>query len=172
MESRALVILVSGAARPRPEDAANAESVGRLLALAGATVLTGGRGGVMEAASRGAHEAGGETLAILPGSDAQDSPPNPYVMRAVFTGMEDARNAILVRSADAVIAVGGGWGTLERDRPRAQDRPAGCPSGIMGSHAAGPRGRIDAAPGGRSRRGGEDGDRRGPPSLIRRGGAL
>jgi uncharacterized protein (TIGR00725 family) len=118
------VILISGAARPRPEDAANAESVGRLLALAGATVLTGGRGGVMEAASRGAREAGGETLAILPGSDAEDSPPNPYVMRAVFTGMEDARNAILVRSADAVIAVGGGWGTLsEIALARKIDRP-------------------------------------------------
>ncbi len=118
------MILVSGAARPRPEDAANAESVGRLLALAGATVLTGGRGGVMEAASRGAREAGGETLAILPGSDAEDSPPNPYVMRAVFTGMEDARNAILVRSADAVIAVGGGWGTLsEIALARKIDRP-------------------------------------------------
>jgi uncharacterized protein (TIGR00725 family) len=124
METRALVILISGAARPRPEDAANAESVGRLLALAGATVLTGGRGGVMEAASRGAREAGGETLAILPGSDAEDSPPNPYVMRAVFTGMEDARNAILVRSADAVIAVGGGWGTLsEIALARKIDRP-------------------------------------------------
>lgn len=112
METRPLVILVSGPARPRPCDSANAEEVGRLLALAGATVLTGGRGGVMEAACRGAREAGGATLGVLPGSDESDSPPNPYVMQAVFTGMEDARNSILVRSADAVIAIGGGWGTL------------------------------------------------------------
>lgn len=130
METRALVILVSGAARPRPEDATNAEEVGRLLALAGATVLTGGRGGVMEAASRGAREAGGETLAILPGSDAKDSPPNPYVMHAVFTGMEDARNAILARSADAVIAIGGGWGTLSEI---ALARKIGRPVILLGS---------------------------------------
>jgi hypothetical protein len=130
MQSRSLVILVSGASRPRPEDSMNGEEVGRLLALAGATVLTGGRGGVMEAASRGAREAGGETLAILPGSDPQESPPNPYVMRAIFTGMEDARNAILVRSADAVIAIGGGWGTLSEI---ALARKLGRPVVLLGS---------------------------------------
>ena len=130
MESRAIVILVSGAGRPRPEDAAIAEEVGRLLALAGATVLTGGRGGVMEAASRGARGAGGETLAVLPGSDADESPPNPHVMRAVFTGMEDARNAVLVRTADAVIAIGGGWGTLSEI---ALARKVGRPVILLGS---------------------------------------
>ncbi len=78
----------------------------------------------MEAASRGASEAGGETLAVLPGSGARESPPNPYVRHAIYTGMGYARNAILVRSADAVIAIGGGWGTLsEIALARNVDRP-------------------------------------------------
>lgn len=110
--TRPPMVLVSGAARPRPEDLAAAEEVGRGVAAAGGVVLTGGGSGVMEAASRGAREAGGTTLAVLPGRDAGDSPPNPHVDLAVFTGMGDARNAILVRTADAVIAIGGGWGTL------------------------------------------------------------
>ncbi len=118
------VILVSGAAMPRPRDLLLAEEVGRLLAEAGAVLLSGGREGVMEAACRGARTAGGTTLAILPGSDAAESPPNPHVLFAVFTGMGVARNAILVRTADAVIAIGGGWGTLsEIALARNLDRP-------------------------------------------------
>ena len=109
---RSKVILVSGGSVASPEELEFAERVGRLLADAGAVVLTGGGTGVMEAASRGARTAGGTTLAVLPGSNATESPPNRYVSLAVFTGMRDARNSILVRTADAVIAIGGAWGTL------------------------------------------------------------
>jgi uncharacterized protein (TIGR00725 family) len=84
--------------------------VGRLLAEAGAIVVTGGLGGVMEAASKGAREAGGPTLGILPGTERRDA--NPYVQVAVPTGMGEARNALVVRAADALVAVGGEWGTL------------------------------------------------------------
>ena len=98
-----------------PDDAdakqrAAAEEVGRLLAEAGAIVVTGGRGGVMEAASKGAREAGGTTLGILPGPDRREA--NEWVTVAVPTGMGEARNALVVRAADAVVAVGGAWGTL------------------------------------------------------------
>ncbi len=110
--AHAPLILVSGASRPRRRDLEAAEEVGRRIAGAGAVVLTGGGAGVMEAASRGARQAGGVTLAVLPGRDALESPPNAYVDHAVFTGMGDARNAILALTADAVIAIGGGWGTL------------------------------------------------------------
>lgn len=87
-----------------------AEEVGRLLAEAGAIVVTGGCGGVMEAASKGAREAGATTLGILPGADRGQA--NDWVAVAVPTGMGEARNALVVRAADAVVAVGGAWGTL------------------------------------------------------------
>jgi hypothetical protein len=87
-----------------------AEETGRLLAEAGAVVVTGGLSGVMEAASKGAREAGGLTVGVLPGNDRREA--NPYVQVAVPTGMGEARNALVVRAADAVIAVGGEWGTL------------------------------------------------------------
>ena len=84
--------------------------MGRLLAEAGAVVVTGGLGGVMEAASKGARGAGGRTVGILPGLDRRAA--NAYVDVAVPTGMGEARNALVVRAADALIAIGGGWGTL------------------------------------------------------------
>ena len=84
--------------------------MGRLLAEAGAVVVTGGLGGVMEAASRGAREAGGLTVGILPGTDRREA--NAHVQVAVPTGMGEARNALVVRAADALVAVGGQWGTL------------------------------------------------------------
>lgn len=87
-----------------------AEEVGKLLAEAGATVVTGGRGGVMEAACKGAREAGGTALGILPGSDRREA--NAWVTVAVPTGMGEARNALVARAADAIIAIGGEWGTL------------------------------------------------------------
>jgi uncharacterized protein (TIGR00725 family) len=89
---------------------AAAESVGRALAARGAVVVCGGLGGVMEAACRGAKEAGGTTLGLLPGSDRAHA--NPYVDVAVPTGMGEARNALVARTADALVAVGGGYGTL------------------------------------------------------------
>ncbi|HEY1594608.1 MAG TPA: TIGR00725 family protein [Thermoleophilaceae bacterium] len=87
-----------------------AEELGRLLAEAGAVVVCGGLGGVMEAVCRGARSAGGLTLGILPGSDRREA--NPYVEVAVPTGLGEARNALVVRSADVVVAVAGGYGTL------------------------------------------------------------
>ncbi len=109
---QAVTIMVAGGASANAEEIEAAEEIGRLLAEAGAAGVTGGGGGIMEAASRGARTAGGVALAILPGGDPSESPPNRHVSIAVFTGMQDARNAILVRTADAVIALGGGWGTL------------------------------------------------------------
>jgi len=87
-----------------------AERVGRALGERGAVVVCGGLAGVMEAACRGAKDAGGATLGILPGLDRSDA--NPYVDVAVPTGLGEARNALVVRAADALIAVGGEWGTL------------------------------------------------------------
>jgi uncharacterized protein (TIGR00725 family) len=89
-----------------------AEKVGREIAQRGATLVCGGRGGVMEAACRGAREAGGHTIGIMPGRGREDSPPNPYVEFPIFTGMGFARNVIVVLSADAVIAIDGSYGTL------------------------------------------------------------
>ena len=107
-----LVIGVMGPASCDPATADLAAAVGRAVAERGGVLLTGGRGGVMEAASRGAKEAGGLTLGILPGGSHHDSPPNPYVEIAVFTGVGAARNWINVCSSDAIIAIGGGFGTL------------------------------------------------------------
>jgi uncharacterized protein (TIGR00725 family) len=87
-----------------------AAGVGRLLADRGAVVICGGLGGVMEAACRGAKSRGGLTVGILPGPDPSDA--NPYVDVALATGMGEMRNALIVRAARAVIAIGGGWGTL------------------------------------------------------------
>lgn len=87
-----------------------AEEVGAGLAQAGALVVTGGLGGVMEAASRGAKSKLGQTLALLPGDDR--SAANGWVDVAVATGLGELRNGLLVRSADVLIAVGGGHGTL------------------------------------------------------------
>ncbi|MCS6802043.1 MAG: TIGR00725 family protein [Chloroflexota bacterium] len=90
--------------------AATAEEVGRRLAEAGVTVVCGGLGGVMEAACRGAKAAGGQTVGILPGDRANDA--NPFVDIAIVTGMGEARNVLVVKSADGAIAVGGRYGTL------------------------------------------------------------
>ncbi|MDQ3675991.1 MAG: TIGR00725 family protein [Actinomycetota bacterium] len=89
---------------------ADAGAIGAQLARRGAVVVTGGLGGVMEAACRGAREAGGTTLAILPGDDRAEA--NRWVDVAVATGMGELRNGLVVRSADALIAVGGEYGTL------------------------------------------------------------
>jgi len=87
-----------------------ARDVGRLLAQRGAIVITGGLGGVMAAASHGAREAGGEVIGLLPGRDRASA--NEHVTIAIATGLGQARNALVVASADAVISVGGSWGTL------------------------------------------------------------
>jgi uncharacterized protein (TIGR00725 family) len=92
------------------DHAARAEEVGRLLAERGATVVTGGGGEVMAAAARGAKSAGGTTIAILPGESRGDV--NEWSDYVVVTGIGHARNLAVVASGDAVIAVGGSWGTL------------------------------------------------------------
>jgi len=92
------------------EELESEEELGRLLAHDGAVVVCGGLGGVMEAACRGAQSAGGLTLGILPGRDRRDA--NAFVEVAVPTGLGEARNALVVRAADAVVAVGGAYGTL------------------------------------------------------------
>ena len=89
---------------------AEAEMVGAELARRGAVVVCGGLGGVMEAACRGAKGAGGSTLGILPGDDR--SAANEWVDVAVATGLGEARNVLVVRASDALVAVGGGYGTL------------------------------------------------------------
>ena len=88
----------------------NAEQVGRLLAERGATVVTGGLGEVMAAAARGAKAAGGTTIGILPGETRMDG--NPWLDHVVVTGIGHGRNLAVVASGDAVIAVGGRYGTL------------------------------------------------------------
>jgi uncharacterized protein (TIGR00725 family) len=96
-----------------PADApalAQAEEVGRLLARAGAVLVCGGLGGVMEAACRGAHAEGGTTVGLLPGTTRAAA--NPHVSIAVPTGMGEMRNALVVRSADSLIALDGEFGTL------------------------------------------------------------
>jgi uncharacterized protein (TIGR00725 family) len=90
--------------------ARDAERVGRAVARAGAVLLCGGLSGVMEAASRGAAEAGGTVVGLLPGFSRADA--NRWVTIPIVTGMDQARNVILVRSADVVIALGGMYGTL------------------------------------------------------------
>ncbi|MBA3688639.1 MAG: TIGR00725 family protein [Chloroflexi bacterium] len=87
-----------------------AEEVGQLLARGGATVITGGLGGVMRAASRGAQGAGGETIGILPGADVAEA--NEFVSIPIATGLGVVRNLVVVTAADSVVAVGGRHGTL------------------------------------------------------------
>jgi uncharacterized protein (TIGR00725 family) len=89
---------------------AQAEEAGASIAAAGATLVCGGLGGVMEAACRGARSRGGLTVGLLPGTDREDA--NGWVVLALPTGLGEARNALIVRAADAVVAIGGGWGTL------------------------------------------------------------
>jgi len=104
------VVAVIGAGACDAETTAWAEEVGRLLAERGCTVVNGGLGGVMEAASRGAAAAGGLVIGILPGPAREAA--NAWVTVAIATGMGDARNAILANTADAFVAVGGEYGTL------------------------------------------------------------
>jgi len=107
---RAPAVAVIGPSRPGQHDAEAAEEAGALLAGRGMVVVCGGLGGVMEAASRGAASVGGTVVGILPGTDAGSA--NPFVSIAIATGMNEARNAVVVNSGDAVLAIGKGFGTL------------------------------------------------------------
>jgi uncharacterized protein (TIGR00725 family) len=103
-------VAVIGASRPTPDDLQDAEAVGRGLAERGAIVVTGGRAGVMAAASRGAASAGGTVVGLLPGLDRGEA--NQWVGVAIPTGLGELRNGLVARAADAVVAVGGSYGTL------------------------------------------------------------
>ena len=110
MTNRKRFIAVIGGSEPSMEEAQLAETVGRELAKQGAILICGGMGGVMEAACRGASSEGGITIGILPGDSRQAA--NPYVQIPIATGIGYARNIAVVKSAQAVIAIGGSYGTL------------------------------------------------------------
>jgi uncharacterized protein (TIGR00725 family) len=103
-------VAVIGGSRPGRPAVEAAFEVGRLIARAGAVVVCGGLGGVMEAVCRGAREEGGFAVGILPGASPADA--NPWVDLPVATGLGYTRNALVVMNADAVIAVDGEYGTL------------------------------------------------------------
>jgi uncharacterized protein (TIGR00725 family) len=103
-------IAVIGGGQCSKEEARLAEEVGRQLARKGAILVCGGLGGIMRAACRGASQERGTTIGILPGDSSQTA--NPYVQIPIVTGLGEARNVIVVKSAQAIIAIGGKYGTL------------------------------------------------------------
>ena len=103
-------VAVIGAATATDQEEAWAEEVGRLLARAGAVLVCGGLGGVMHAAARGSQHEGGLSVGIIPGEDRD--PGSPHLTVCISTGMGEARNSLVVRTVDAVIAIGGEFGTL------------------------------------------------------------
>jgi uncharacterized protein (TIGR00725 family) len=103
-------IAVVGPSAATPAEHNLGEEVGRLIAEAGGVLVCGGLGGLMEAAASGCARAGGRSVGVLPSEDRAGA--NPYLTTVVATGMGEARNAVVVRTADAVIAVRGGFGTL------------------------------------------------------------
>ena len=104
------LIAVIGSSSPPSKALLDAYEVGKELAIRGAIVLCGGLGGVMESVSRGVYEAGGTTVGILPGNDPTQA--NSFIDIPIATGMGSARNAIITRAAQAVIAISGAFGTL------------------------------------------------------------
>ncbi len=110
LEDSKKFVAVIGGSQCSSQEARLAEEVGRELAQQGATLVCGGLGGVMEAACRGASSGGGVTIGILPGENRQAA--NPYVQFPIVTGIGYARNVAVVKSAQAVIAIGGSYGTL------------------------------------------------------------
>ena len=105
---RRKTVAVIGASQASPEEVAMAEEVGQMLAQEGLTLITGGLGGVMSAASKGARAAQGLVIGILPQADPDAA--NPDVEISIASGINDARNAIIANSADLFVAVGGGFG--------------------------------------------------------------
>jgi uncharacterized protein (TIGR00725 family) len=108
--TRELYVAVVGPSAGTPAELALGEEIGRLIGEAGAVLVCGGMGGVMEAAASGCARAGGKSLGVLPGDSRLDA--NPYLTVAVATGMGEGRNVVVVRTADVVIAVHGEFGTL------------------------------------------------------------
>jgi len=110
MANQKKLIAVIGGGQCTPEEAQLAEKVGRELARRGVILICGGLGGVMEAACKGAQSEGGITIGILPGEIRQSA--NPYVQIPIVTGIGYARNVVVAKSAQAVIAIGGSFGTI------------------------------------------------------------
>jgi uncharacterized protein (TIGR00725 family) len=110
LEAQFMIIGVVGGDKCSAEMAGIAEEVGAELARRNCIVICGGRGGVMEAACKGAREAGGFTIGVLPGPDRSEA--NKYVSVPIVTDMGEARNAIIVLSSQGIIALDGGYGTL------------------------------------------------------------
>lgn len=108
--NRQVSVIGNGGCEPESEAWSLAEEVGRGLAEAGVTVVCGGLTGVMEAAAKGAAEAGGEAIGIVPGVSVEDA--NPHCTHVVASATGYARNLAVVASGDAAVAVGGEWGTL------------------------------------------------------------
>lgn len=142
MGRKSQVAVSGGGADPSAEMLTAAEEVGRGLAQAGITLVCGGLGGVMEAAARGASEAGGEVIGIVPGDDPAGA--NPYCTHVVAAGIGHARNLAVVASGDAVIAIGGEWGTLSEI---AFARRLGRPVIALETWTVSGVGRMEGAPG-------------------------
>jgi len=104
------MVAVVGPATCTDNQADIAEAVGKIIAERGAIVVCGGRGGVMEAVCKGAVSSGGITVGILPGTDANEG--NPYLSVSLPTGLGEARNTLIARAGQAMIAIGGSYGTL------------------------------------------------------------
>lgn len=104
------IIGVIGTSEASTEEYQTAEEVGREIARRNGILVCGGLGGVMEASCRGAKSEGGLTIGIIPGSSKKEA--NPYVDIPIVTGISEARNIIVVRSSNAIIAIGGSFGTL------------------------------------------------------------
>jgi uncharacterized protein (TIGR00725 family) len=120
-QGRAPRIAVCAPGEASDEELVLAGAVGRLVAERGCTLVCGGLGGAMAAACRGAQEAGGVTIGIIPGYD--DRAANPWVEHVICTGLGQARNALVAATGQALIAIGGGWGLGDALRDRARSAP-------------------------------------------------
>lgn len=108
--TRRIPVGVIGPREASPAQLHDAEQVGLLLGRLGLTMICGGKGGVMEAAARGCHQAGGLTVGLLPDSDWRAA--NPFIALPVATGLSEARNMVIAKSCAVLVAVGGSYGTL------------------------------------------------------------
>jgi uncharacterized protein (TIGR00725 family) len=135
-------VIGSGGSEEGSETWRLAEEVGRLLAAGGATVVCGGLGGVMEAVARGAAEAGGTVIGIVPGVTSEEA--NPHCTHVVASGVGHARNLAVVASGEVTLVVGGEWGTLSEI---GFARSLGRPVVALRSWALRGEGRMESAPG-------------------------
>jgi len=138
MVEKKRLIAVIGGSHSSAKEGRLAEEVGKELARRGAILVCGGMGGIMEAACRGASAGGGLTIGILPGESSRDA--NSYVQLPIVTGIGYARNAIVAKSAQAVIAIGGSYGTLSEIGYALQN---GIPVIGLGTWSLSKNGKVD-----------------------------